>query len=200
MPEPTNDISEELKELITPHLKDHLDPDSWDYIPQMFNQVVYTQPGEVPYVTLYPISDFPAMQFSCITGEFMELTSWEYVQMVDVDAQTAEREHIEMIETITSALQHYHKPDYQIMTDYEKVIENRKELTVNGNILYQYNCPLQTIYLDESNYPISYKNQRVEGDYYYYYFGDDEVDPDVDTDKYSYKVDYEWKRVEDIWH
>ena len=200
MPEPTGEISEELKEMIIPHLKEHLDPDSWDYIPQMFEQVVYTQPGVVPLVTLDPIYDYPAMQFSCITGEFMELTNWDYIVALDESEETAEREARELVETIETALRHYHKQEYQVATDYEKVINNREEIEMDGYRLYKYNCPGQTIYLDDTMYPVSYENQLVEGDWYYYNFSDEPVDPELrQYDLYDYKISFEWKRLENIW-
>ena len=190
-------ITPELRTLIEPHLKECLDPSIWYLMDDMFEQVVYTQPGEVPYVTLYPCGDWPAMQFSCITGEFTELTSWEYVVNLDVEAQTAEREARELVETISSALKHYHKVEYQKVTDYEKVISNRTSLTVDGTTVYRYDCPMQTIYLNGQHYPITYGNQRVDEDYYYYNFNDPSMTSD-DVDFYTYKVKYEWKR-EHVW-
>ena len=193
-------ITEEEKELITPHLKEHLDPDSWDMINYLFSfGVVHTYPEGMHYITVN-VPGFPAMQFNAENGEFTELTTWEYVQTVDTDAQLEEFEKEELIETITLALKHYHKTEFQIMTDYTKVILNRTELTVNNQTIYKYECPAQPIYLTEDNYPITYDKQKVDAEYYYYIF-ENNLGSYGDTDdvtQYTFRVPYEWKR-NSIW-
>ena len=196
----TSTITEELKEMIIPHLKEHMsDTTMWQYFDDMFSEVVYTQPAGIPLVALKPPLEDEgiSMQFSCIDGDFVEITDWEYIQTVDVAAQTAEREARELVETISSVLKHYHKVEYQVMTDYEKVISNRTTLAVDNTTVYKYDCPMQTIYLNGQHYPITYGNQRVDEDYYYYNFNDPNMTSD-DVDFYTYKVKYEWKR-DNVW-
>ena len=196
MPEPTSEISEELKEMIIPELKDHLDPDSWQYIPQMFSQVVYTYPEGVPLVTLWPVYNFPAMQFNCNNGQYVGLTTWDYIQTVDADAQQRENEAREAKELLESVLMYYHKTEYNSITDYDKVIDHRVEMQIDGQTIYKYNCPAQTIYLDTNHYPITYDKQKVDNEYYYYCFDDiDDEITDDDIDRYKYKIPYEWKRT-----
>lgn len=190
-------ITEEEKALIKPNLITHLDPDSADYADDLLDYgVVHTYPNGVHYITVY-VPDFPAMQFSAATGDFAELTDWDYILEVDADAQQEEAEEQEALEEICEVLRFYHKVEYRGTVDYGKVVENRTTLTVDGDTLYQYNCPLQTIYLDDTNYPVTYGRQKVDEDYYYYDFSTESVDPDF-VDQYTYRVPYEWKR-EEVW-
>lgn len=193
-------ITEEEKELITPHLKEHLDPDSWFMIDDLFSYgVVHTYPEGMHYITIR-VPNFPAMQFNAINGEFTELTDWDYIVTVDVDAQIAENEEQDMIQEVEAALRHYHKQDFQIFTDYEKVFKNRTSLVVDNQTIYKYDCPMQTIYLNSDNYPITIGNQKVDANYYYYIFDHNLGAGDVeDVTQYTYKVKYEWKRTENIW-
>jgi len=192
-------ITEEERELIKPHFKESLDPDSWDMIDGLLDYgVVHTYPDGVHFISVR-VPGFAAMQFAADTGEFAELTDWDYILTVDTEAQLEELEEQERLIQIETALRHYHNVDYQVMTDYQKVISNRGTLTVNNTTVYKYECPLQTIYLKEDNYPITIDRQRVDSDYYYYNFGPDVVESD-DVPEYTYKVRYEWKRLEDIWH
>lgn len=198
----TSSITPELRELIEPHLKECLLEEDWQYIDDMFSEVVYTYPNGVGLVTLKPHSDYvPAMEFSTVTGEFVELTDWDYVQTVDAEAQLVEEEQRIAMEATISALKHYHKLEYQTITDYDKVIDSRVELTVNSTTLYKYDCPCQTIYLKADNYPITYDRQKVVGDYYYYNFSDNTPTSETEDelDLYKYKVKYEWKRNTNIW-
>ena len=80
------EITTEERELIEPHLKEHLDEDSWQYIEDIFDYgVIHTYPEGTHFITLY-IPNFPCMQFSAETGEFAELTTWDYVENVDAQA------------------------------------------------------------------------------------------------------------------
>jgi hypothetical protein len=196
----TEEITTELRALIEPHLREVLLEEDYDLIDDMFSEVVYTQPEGIPLVALMPPQgDGISLQFSCLTGEFVELTDWDYVQTVDVEEQERAHRLEDMCGAIETALRHYHKEEYQTVTDYQKVIDNRTELTVDGVTLYKYDCPLQTIYLKEDNYPVTYGNQKVDSTYYYYTFSESNIDPEHDVDKYTYKVSYEWKRNENIW-
>lgn len=95
-------------------------------------------------------------------------------------------------ETIKTALTHYLKNEYRILADFEKVIENREEVENN---IWMYPCPIQTIYLDETFYAVTYGKQRVTDDKYEYNFTDIDVDPSEDNgDIYDYTTSLEWKR------
>jgi hypothetical protein len=196
----TEEITPELRALIEPHLREVLLEEDYDLVDDMFSEVVYTQPEGIPLVALMPPhGEGISLQFSCLTGEFVELTDWDYVQTVDVEEQERAHRLEDMRGAIETALRHYHKEEYQTVTDYQKVIDNRTELTVDGVTLYKYDCPLQTIYLKEDNYPVTQGNQKVDSTYYYYTFSGSNIDPEHDVDKYTYKVSYEWKRNENIW-
>ena len=191
----TSSITTDLRELIEPHLKECLLEEDWQYIDDMFSEVVYTYPNGVSLVTLKPYSDdVLAMEFSTVTGEFVELTDWDYIQTVDAEAQQEEAEAKVARDETIRALQHYHKVDYQTMTDYDKVYDNRSTLTVNSTTIYKYECPCQTIYLKADNYPITYGNQLVTEDEYMYNFSDNTAGSTDDVDLYSYRVSYEWLR------
>lgn len=189
MPQPEA-ISEELQELLIPNLKEHLLEEDWQYIPDMIEEGVFTNTEDGNrLVTPTPIyEDAPAMQFSVETGEYIELTDWDYiVAYVNPPMPTYD------VETTICALKHYHKQDYQTVTDYEKIYNNRTTLTVNDTTIYKYDCVGQTIYLKADNYPITYGNQLVtETEYMYNFTGNPAGNEDVDM--YTYKVPYEWVR------
>lgn len=191
-PEP---ITEELRELIEPHLKEHLTEDEYQYIDTMFSEVVYTYPNGVPLVTLKPpLEGYPAMQFSKITGEFMEITLWDYIQTVDAEAQLEAEEQRVAKEATINALMHYHKLEYQMITDYSKVYDNRTTIILDNVTLYKYECVAQTIYLKEDNYPVSYDKQAVDNDWYYYNFDTNLAQSSDEKKVYTHRVSYEWKR------
>lgn len=192
----TEEITNELRQLIEPRLREMLPEDSYEYIDEMFSEVVYSAPDGVLRVSLKPIGDAPSFQFSTVTGEFLEITDWEYIQSVDLDAQLAEQEQQDNVEATITALKHYHKQEYQTITDYEKVVNDRRALTYDGVSFYEYVLPGQVIYLKEDNYPITYKNQLVSDGWYYY--TDDSTADGESLDRYTYKVKYEWKRTS-IW-
>lgn len=100
--------------------------------------------------------------------------------------------------TITLALKHFLKNEYHMITDFNKVIDNRQEITVDVNnetkTLYMYQCPCQTIYLDINNYPYSYDKQHIINDEYYYDFAEDADDVDT-AGTYTYINTTEWQRT-----
>ena len=186
-------LPDTLKDKVRPHLKEHLDPDSWGFVEDILTEGVYTYPHGDKFVTLN-IPGFPAMQFDCATGEFMELTNWDYIQTVDVEAQLAEAQRQAELETLEVVLTHYLRWDLRICADFETIIAHRKTLTVNGVTVYEYPCPGQTIYLKEDMYPITYGKQRVKGDRYQYNFMDETGDPSEADDLYTDIARYEWQR------
>ena len=99
---------------------------------------------------------------------------------------------------IISALKHYLLPEYALITDFDKVVDNREELIIDVNgeskTLYKYPCPIQTIYLDLNNYPYTIGNQRVVNDEYYYNFEED-VESVETAETYTYINTTEWKRT-----
>lgn len=94
------------------------------------------------------------------------------------------------IETIKSALWHYHLNKYHRITDYNKVVENREQVDEN---IYYYPCPLQDVYLDNDAYAVTYGRQSV---YFKYYNEDDELLTDnngvpladLEEGEYSYRT------------
>ena len=79
-------ISDELKQLILPHLRDHLMEQDWKYIEDMFTEVYFTKFAGVPRVTLKPHPELGeiAMQFDYLTGTFLEITQWDYIKEIGV--------------------------------------------------------------------------------------------------------------------
>lgn len=79
-------ISEDLKKLILPNLKLHLDEIDFQYIDTMFSECYKTYPEgrNTPWVTLkpHPHAGTIAMQFSMLTGSFMEITDWNYIKTI----------------------------------------------------------------------------------------------------------------------
>lgn len=80
----------ELRDKIEYELKDRLEGYTEELIQKMLNEVVYTYPDGHPVVTCNPCGEWPAMQFSCMTGEFVGLTPWDYIQEVNIDRQLEE--------------------------------------------------------------------------------------------------------------
>ena len=94
-------------------------------------------------------------------------------------------------------LEHYHKPELRRVTSYTKAVANQEEITVNGTTLYKYTLPMQTIYLNNTGYPVTYDNQKVDtakNAYYYRWNLDPEVDEDV---AFEYLCPYEYMKGED---
>lgn len=77
-------ISEQLKELIIPNLKMHMDEEDWKYIPEMFSEVYWTTFGGVDRVTLkpHPEAGSIAVQFSPLNGAYIEITDWDYIKKI----------------------------------------------------------------------------------------------------------------------
>ena len=115
------------------------------------------------------------------------------------------------IEELCAILRYYHRIEFQLITDYEKVVANREEITsevensgedtvIEFTSVYSYPCPCQIIYLNEDNYAISYKKQHIiesdneENEYDYYY----DFNPDIDSIDgiFTYINPLEWKRTE----
>ena len=91
--------------------------------------------------------------------------------------------------TLHNVLQHYHRLEYHRVTDYDKVIDQRQEVTEG---VWMYPCPLQPIYLDANYYAVTYDKQYViDGDYYYDFNEDTELET---AGTYTYINPYEWKR------
>lgn len=101
-------------------------------------------------------------------------------------------------EIIATALWHYLKDEYRELCDFKYVIEHREAVTINGETCYKYECPIQTIYLNNDAYAVTYEKQYVvdyDGDGvidYYYDFNDDGITDEAGT--YDYIGPWEWKR------
>lgn len=195
-------ISEELREKILPNLKEMLDEESWEYIPDIFDEGgIFTYPNGIPLVALHLDDDYPSPQFFVSTGEFAELTTWEYIQTVDAQAQLDEYEAEQYNELVASVLEYYHRRDYRGTADYLRIVEKR---TVNadatneyGETVYEYACPFQPIYLTEEHYPVSWQRQKVDDELEWYMYNFSEMDSDLNGDEtylYTYKVAYDWKK------
>ena len=92
-------------------------------------------------------------------------------------------------------VQHYHKPAYRQITDYSKVVANKTTTTLDGNTIYVFPAPGQTIYLGEDGYAVTMGNQKVdpEKNIYYYRWN---LDPNIEEDTaFEYVTVYEWKNT-----
>lgn len=102
-------------------------------------------------------------------------------------------------EELEHILEFYHKPELKDITDYEKAVTTQEEITYNNTTIYKYTLPMQTIYLDETGYPITYDHQKVdpEKNAYYYKWNDD---PEVEEDTaYEYVTRYEYMKQRQPW-
>lgn len=69
----------------------------------------------------------------------------------------------EETEKIACAINHYLQPQYSRITDIYTVIENRRQVpTQDESIIWAYDCPCQTVYLDEDAYAVDCGRQVVE--------------------------------------
>lgn len=88
-------------------------------------------------------------------------------------------------------LKHYLRNEYMGLCDYDYVIENREEILIEyGEVIYKYNCPCQTIYLDIDGYAVNYDKQHIIEENYYYDFNTD----NTGAGTYTYIAPLEWKR------
>ena len=96
-------------------------------------------------------------------------------------------------------VEHYHKPDYRAITDYEKVVQNKTTTSLDGDTIYIFEPPGQTIYLNEEGYPVNIGSQKVDttNNLYFYKWNND---PNVEEDTaYEYVAPYEWKKEQQEW-
>lgn len=94
------------------------------------------------------------------------------------------------IGAIRTALLFYLNGLYVDVTDFNHVITNRTEPTPG---VYQYDCPGQTLWLNDENYAVTYQRQKVTDGKVYYRWTDD---PSVEEDMaYEYLCPYEWKKT-----
>lgn len=92
-------------------------------------------------------------------------------------------------------VKHYHKPSYRQITDYNEVVANKTTTTLDGDTIYVFPAPGQTIYLREDGYAVTIGNQKVDpvNDNYYYKWN---LDPNVEEDTaFEYVTRYEWKNT-----
>lgn len=201
------EILPEHRVLVEPHLRERLNEYWQSRMDEMFAEVVYTYPEGYPLVTLNPLGEFPAMQFSCITGDYCELTSWDYIQTVDTEEQQRQAEEQLYWELVASVIEYYHTLEFRATADYDRIARSR---TVNseatseyGETIYEYNCPSQDIYLTAEHYPVTWGEQFVDSEqkWYMYNFNtamsiSDIVLEDDESTLSIYKIPYEWKREE----
>lgn len=113
--------------------------------------------------------------------------------MTETDTWTGytDEEKEDEIDKLRIVLRHYLLPKYRRLCNYEEVIENRTTITVDGETIYVYHCPCQTIYLDSDAYAIDYEEQEVDkkGNVFLYQDGTTDMG-DI--------VRWEWKRSS-IW-
>lgn len=64
----------------------------------------------------------------------------------------------------------YHKAEYRMITDYEKVVENKTTTTLDGETIYVFEAPGQTIYLNEDGYAVTIGPQMVDGEHNQYLY------------------------------
>lgn len=102
-------------------------------------------------------------------------------------------------EELEHILEFYHKPALRDITDYTKVVANHETIIVDGTTLHKFKCPMQTIYLDETGYPVTIDHQKVdtENNAYFYKWNDD---PEVEEDiAYEYVNRYEYMKSPQPW-
>lgn len=193
-------ISEELKELIRPHLISMIPEEDVPRIEEMFSEVYYTTLDDIQRVTVKPItSGTLTAQFSLYSGEFLEMTDWDYIQTVGTTIEPSRNEYSkDPNEKIVTALKHYLKTDYHLLSDFYKIVENREEVATG---IYKYSCPFQIIYLDDECYPMTRGNQKVdiENNRYYYNFNQVSANSTSEEDLFECIGTYEWKRNTNIW-
>lgn len=110
-----------------------------------------------------------------------------------VNSMSMQKNHYEL----EHILEHYHRAIYRSVTSYTKAVDNVEEITANNTTLYKYTLPAQTIYLNETGYPVTYENQKVdvENNAYFYRFNED---PTVEEDiAFEYVCPYEYMKGEE---
>ena len=95
----------------------------------------------------------------------------------------------EEIEMLKYPLKHYLKDSVVKLCNFETVITNREEVEEG---IYEYKCPLQTVWLNEEGYAVTYGNQYVIDDEYYYDFNTYSTEIDL-AGTYEYINTLEWK-------
>ncbi len=83
------------------------------------------------------------------------------------------------------------------ITDFKQVINDREALTVAGKTIYKYECPVQTIYLNEDGYAVNYEKQIITSDEYgimQYYYLFITGDPERVALEAEHITRWEWKR------
>ena len=94
------------------------------------------------------------------------------------------------VEAITLALRFYLTGLYVDVTDFDYVIENRVEVSPG---VYEYECPGQTLWLNNEHYAVTYDRQKVtDGKVYYRWTDDTTVEEDI---SYEYLCPLEWKKT-----
>ena len=94
------------------------------------------------------------------------------------------------IGAITTALQFYLRGVYADIIDFEQVILDRTEPSPG---IFQYDCPGQTVWLDNKNYAVTYERQKIQdGKVYYKWIDDQSVEDDM---AFEYICPLEWKKT-----
>lgn len=76
-------ISNKLRRKIESNLKLHIDSSLYSKIDDMFKEVYLTTIDGEDRLTLKPSDNKSiALQFSALTGTFLEITDWEYIKNV----------------------------------------------------------------------------------------------------------------------
>ena len=81
-------IDNELKELILPQLKLHLDEAHWNEIEMMFEEVYVTHSEGQNIICLHPGTDQGegysgiSLMFTELTGAYYDMGQWEYIKKV----------------------------------------------------------------------------------------------------------------------
>lgn len=86
----------------------------------------------------------------------------------------------------------YHKAEYRAITDYEKVVANKTTTSLDGETIYVFEAPGQTIYLNGDGYAVTIGKQMVDREHnqYLYKWGD------YNSSTFDYVGPYEWLRTD----
>lgn len=88
-------------------------------------------------------------------------------------------------------VEHYHRSIYHKITDYEKVVANKTTTSLDGETLYVFEAPGQTIYLNNEGYPVTIGNQMVDANMKAYYYRRNA------NEDFEYICPYEWLKTRD---
>lgn len=94
-------------------------------------------------------------------------------------------------EDFEHVVEYYHRSVYRQVTDYSQVVASKTTTSLDGETLYVFEPPGQTIYLTGEGYPVTIGNQMVDANMKAYYYRRNT------NEEYEYICPYEWFRTND---